>query len=455
MRSHSNTSPTLILGVLFIVAIGALVYFLLRDLSGPELTLLPRASHVSKHTAFTLGAKDIGTGVSSIRVLAKQGGIEQIILEKTYAQSAPSVQEKFALPEGPLKNGPIELEITATDSSWAGFGKGNTRKVVEKFTLDTVPPRIQVKNSPINAWQGGCAVVGYASNEKLSRSGVEIENKLYPGYQQPDGSFACLFPFPYFISTEDFNPRLVAEDEAGNQQIVQLYIDKIGRKFRNDVIRLPDSFLNRKNPEFTNIYPGKMTPLQRFLKVNRELRTQNRKKLFEICSSSNPTPLWHSTFIRLPRSATKALFADSRTYKYKDQDVDKQTHLGIDLASIKNAPVPAGNTGRVVYAGYLGIYGDVVILDHGLGLFSLYAHLSVIKVNKDDMVQRGDIIGNTGASGMAGGDHLHFGILVFGQPVSPIEWWDKNWIKNNVATVLPEVLAAPKKHRKGKTAKKK
>ena len=444
MRSHSSTSPTLFLGFLFLIAIGALAFFLLRDLSGPELTLLPRTSYVSKHTAFTLGAKDMGAGVSSIRVVAKQGGIVQVILEKKYAKAAPSVQEKFALPDGPLKNGPVELEIIATDNSWAGFGKGNTGKLLEKFTLDTVPPRVLVKNSPINVWQGGCAMVGYTSDEKLARSGVEIENKLYPGYQQPDGSFACLFPFPYFMTTENFNPRLVAEDEAGNQQIVQLYVDKIARNFRNDTIRLPDSFLNRKNPEFANIYPGQMTPLERFLKVNRELRTQNRKQLFDICSTSNPTPLWHDTFIRLPRAASKARFADSRTYMYKDQAVDKQTHLGIDLASIKNAPVPAGNTGRVVYADYLGIYGDVIILDHGLGLFSLYAHLSAINVNKGDMVKRGQIIAKTGATGMAGGDHLHFGVLVFGQPISPIEWWDRHWIKNNVSTVIPEVLASAK-----------
>ncbi len=444
MRSQSRTSPTLILGFLLVIFIGVLVYFLLRDLSGPELTLLPRTTFVSKHTAFTLGAKDVGTGVSSLRIIAKQNGTEQVILEKSYDQALPSVQEKFALPDGPLKNGPIELDIVATDSSWAGFGKGNTSKLLEKFTLDTVPPRVLVKNSPINIWQGGCAMVGYSANEKIARSGVEIENKLYPGYQQPDGSFACLFPFPYFMDTENFNPRLVVEDEAGNQQIVQLYVDKIARTFRNDVIRLPDSFLNRKNPEFANIFPGQMTPLQRFLKVNRELRTNNRKQLFEICGTSNPTPLWNSTFIRLPRSASKALFADGRTYKYKDQEVDKQTHLGIDLASIKNAPVPAGNTGIVVFAGYLGIYGDVVILDHGLGLFSLYAHLSVISVNKGDMVKRGDILGNTGATGMAGGDHLHFGVLVFGQPVSPIEWWDRHWIKNNIANVLPEVLQQPK-----------
>ena len=97
----------------------------------------------------------------------------------------------------------------------------------------------------------------------------------------------------------------------------------------------------------------------------------------------------------------------------------------------------------MVYADDLGIYGQCVIIDHGLGLQSLYGHLSRISVKPGDPVQKGQIIGNTGDTGLAGGDHLHFGTAISGEQVNPIEWWDPSWIKNNVTGKLQEAKAAP------------
>jgi murein DD-endopeptidase MepM/ murein hydrolase activator NlpD len=127
-----------------------------------------------------------------------------------------------------------------------------------------------------------------------------------------------------------------------------------------------------------------------------------------------------------------AQFADHRTYYYKGNKVDEKDHLGVDLASLANSPVPAANHGRVLFAGELGIYGKAVVLDHGQGLTSLYGHLSSIRVSKGQDVQKGDILGATGSTGLAGGDHLHFSILVNGVFVNPIEWWDGHWIRDNI-----------------------
>jgi murein DD-endopeptidase MepM/ murein hydrolase activator NlpD len=63
---------------------------------------------------------------------------------------------------------------------------------------------------------------------------------------------------------------------------------------------------------------------------------------------------------------------------------------------------------------------------------SLYGHLSTIAVDEGKEVAKGQIIGKTGATGLAGGDHLHFGILMHGYEISPLYWWDSNWIRNNV-----------------------
>jgi murein DD-endopeptidase MepM/ murein hydrolase activator NlpD len=86
----------------------------------------------------------------------------------------------------------------------------------------------------------------------------------------------------------------------------------------------------------------------------------------------------------------------------------------------------------VVLARYFGIYGNSVVLDHGGGLMSLYSHLSSIEVAPDQEVEKGQVIGRTGQTGLAGGDHLHFTLLIRGQPVNPIEWWDPMWIRDRV-----------------------
>ena len=156
-------------------------------------------------------------------------------------------------------------------------------------------------------------------------------------------------------------------------------------------------------------------------------------------------PLWEGTFLRLPNSAPRGSFAQLRSYFYHGKQVDQQTHLGIDLASLAHSPVPAANVGKVVYADDLGIYGQCIIIDHGLGLQTLYGHLSRIGAKVGDQVHKGQIIGTTGDTGLAGGDHLHFGVVISGEQVNPIEWWDPSWIRNNVTGKLQaaEKMTAP------------
>jgi murein DD-endopeptidase MepM/ murein hydrolase activator NlpD len=147
----------------------------------------------------------------------------------------------------------------------------------------------------------------------------------------------------------------------------------------------------------------------------------------------------------MPKTAPLGGFAQYRTYLYQGKDVDHQTHLGFDLASLAHAAVPAANRGKVVFAGDFGIYGQCIIIDHGLGLQTIYGHLSQISVKPGDNVENGQIIGSTGATGMAGGDHLHFEMTVSGQSVNPIEWWDSHWINDNVTGKLGLVKATNSK----------
>ena len=152
--------------------------------------------------------------------------------------------------------------------------------------------------------------------------------------------------------------------------------------------------------------------------------------------------LWREAFAQMGNTQVESRFADQRTYFFGDKEIDRQVHLGFDLASVQQAPVHAANTGIVVFANFLGIYGNCVILDHGLGVQSLYAHMSSMAVKEGDKVEKGAEIGRTGVTGLAGGDHLHFTMLLQGTPVNPVEWWDSHWLQDRVLRKITEAGAS-------------
>ena len=178
-----------------------------------------------------------------------------------------------------------------------------------------------------------------------------------------------------------------------------------------------------------------------FVKINHDLRAANNAKIASLADKTAPELLWKGPFKQLVNTAVEAGFADQRTYAYKGKDIDNAVHLGYDLASLSMAPVHASNRGKVVFAGWLGIYGNCVILDHGMGLQSLYAHLSAIDVKVGDIVESGGNLGRTGSTGLAAGDHLHFTMLLHGRAITPVDWWSAKWVEDRVLRKLREAGA--------------
>lgn len=439
-----SPSPRKSLSLFFIMllaALGGLLYLLLKDLQHPELLLTPQGEVVSKKTEFLIEAWDTASGVKSLSVTVRQSGQEQKILEKKFPQVQERILEKFTLQEAALTDGPFELLIAAQDGSFANFGNGNRVRLELPRVLDTRPPQVLIQGVIQNINQGGAGAVAYTANKELVRSGVQLRDLFFPGFKQEDGTWVCLFPFPYYMEPDAFRPSLMVVDAAGNEVSVALNLNRLRKKFKSDSLNIPDSFLDSKMPEFEQQVPGQMSNLERFLKVNNDLRIHSDNVLLELAADTSPVPLWRGLFSRMPRAATRATFGDHRAYVYQGQVVDNQVHLGIDLASTRNADVPAANHGRVVFADYLGIYGLVIIVDHGMGLQSLYSHLSQMLVTKGDTVTKNQVIGKTGVSGMAGGDHLHFGMLIGGLAVNPIEWWDPNWLRVSLKELLPQAFA--------------
>jgi hypothetical protein len=417
-------------------ALLGLAFYFLRDTTGPVLTLAPGSGPISSRKEVSLTLQDPGAGLKSLTVSVLQGERSIPLLAKQYPPDNHQARETFRLPATGLKEGPLKLEITATDRSPFRFGAGNSTVQTPNFEFQNKPPAVAVLSIAHNIARGGAGLVVYTVNREVERTGVVFGDRFFPGYRQSGELYACLFAFPFNQAPESYLPKVLAVDRAGNERQAGIYFHLLPKNFPSDRIQLSDAFLEKISSEFKDRFPQAATPLEVFLKANRELRVHDIKVLEECGRKTSAVPLWEGTFLRLPNSAPRGSFAQLRSYIYQGKQVDQQTHLGIDLASLAHSPVPAANTGQVVHADDLGIYGQCVIIDHGLGLQTLYGHLSRIGVKVGETVRKGQIIGNTGDTGLAGGDHLHFGTVVSGEQVNPIEWWDPSWIKNNVTGKL-------------------
>jgi murein DD-endopeptidase MepM/ murein hydrolase activator NlpD len=404
-----------------------------------------------------LNLTDAKSGIRKAWVAIEQNGKETVLLDNYYPLKGSSETGPFQTLSVPVKMDAKKLGITdgkaifrvmVRDNAWRSWFHGNKTEIEKEVLIDTRPPEIVVLNRVCYLNQGGAGLVIYRLSEPCPVSGVMVGDQFYPGqtgYFSDPGILLAFIALNHHQGpgTELF---IKAGDSAGNATRSG-FVHHIKRKiFKKDTISLSDSFLNQKMPEFdVDVPPDSQKPmLARFIKVNKDFRESNYQRISSAVAASDSILYWEGIFTRLPNSAPRAGFADHRTYLYEGKEVDQQDHLGVDLASLQQSPVPAANSGRVVFTDFLGIYGKTVLLDHGFGLFSMYSHLSSFNVTVGQMVSKNDILGNTGSTGMAAGDHLHFSMLVRNTFVNPIEWWDEGWIKNNITDKIKEVQSAIK-----------
>ena len=436
-----------ILSLLILIALIACGYIFFKDMNGPSIAIVPDTGRVSPHTPLQITLAD-PSNIRSISVGVRRNNVVTPIFQRHFEEYLPQRTVEVSLKNAGLREGAFELEIKATDASLAGFGQGNTRTEVLAMRLDTQPPRISVKTLPPSVRRGGAAAIRYTIDEEVTQSGVLVAGYFVPGFLQKDGSYICFFPFPYTMTAVEYKNavELTATDMAGNVTRSRLGLLAYERNFKSDTISISDNFLASVNSKLGYLAPNAANQLEGYLYINNQVRAANVETLRALRKDTAAAMLWDGMFQRLPRSAARAGFGDHRYFTYQGKQVGESYHLGFDLASVRNAEVPAANNGRVVFTGEdhaavigcgdftgeLGIYGNLVVIDHGLGLMSLYSHLSEIHVKVGDVVQKGAIIAKTGSTGLAFGDHLHFGILVGGVEVTPLEWLDPKWIKDNI-----------------------
>ncbi len=441
MKKEKNKGfPLALTSIIILLALGAGSFLVFKDTVPPTIAISPDTVDIGKATQITIDVADPGSGLKSLKITAIQGDKRIPLVTKSFPGGVMSTQEIIAMDKGEIKEGDFTIEVTSSDASIYPFGEAGISTAQKSYTFDATPPRIFIQSHTNNLNQGGAGFLIYALSEIAETTGIRVGNRFFPAYLQPGGNgknvYYCLFTDPWDTPPAEFKPFIEASDKAGNSAKRSFNYFVNARTFRKDRINLSDSFMEKTIPEFQGLVKNEGTPLDQYLYINNDIRKDNRAQLVKFSRQTSPVMLWSGTFKRLPNAANRARFADARDYMYQGKKVDSQTHLGLDLASLKHAPVPAGNDGKIVYADVLGIYGNVVVIDHGLGLQTLYAHLSSMAVNQGDVVAKGDIIGNTGTTGLAGGDHLHYGVIIAGVPVQPIEWWDATWIKNNITSKM-------------------
>ena len=434
--------------ILSLVSIGAIgSFFLFFEGENPSASLDKTNTYIGLNSTIQYTITDRKSGIKSVTVYGTQGDNKKLLHTVTFPRTkymgqAGPLEQSQSIPFDPkklgFKDGQLTVTLEAVDFSLQGWLRGNKTIVHKDLTVDTIPPRIEILHSEKYIIPGGAGIAIYRLSDSDTLHGVMINDHFNPGFLVGDGrddTYISFFALPFDTKKID-SLKVTARDKAGNDANFPFTTIYKADPKKQDRINLSDGFLNRKIPEFQQYYQEMTgTLLEKYLYTNNAIRKQNNTKISSLCSNPRKERLWKGRFLRMAGSS-RAGFADYRTYYFNGKAVDNQTHLGMDIASTRRADVKAANRGIVIFADYLGIYGNMIMIDHGQGVFSLYSHLSQINTAVGDEVDQQSIIGLTGTTGMAGGDHLHFSMLVNGVFVTPKEWWDQHWIDVNINNII-------------------
>jgi murein DD-endopeptidase MepM/ murein hydrolase activator NlpD len=375
-------------------------------------------------------------GLKSFAASIEQNGQTQTVFQdKTKSSQA---QRSFTFTVGKkeaqfLNEGPAKLVLRASSNDF----RGATTTLSEDVQVNLKPPTIVADGRQHYINQGGSELVLLDLGGNWTDAGVRTGYATagtfaMPGEPDNSNHRFSLFPFPWDV-TPDTVPIAFAKNAAGTEVTATFWVKLFPKKFRSSNIEVNDRELQKVVGELDPSGSGSL--VERFVKLNREMRKANAQTIYDLRNNTEHRILWSGPFIPV-KGARESYFADRRSYYYKGKKIDEQVHLGYDLAQTTNMAVKAANSGKVIYADRLGIYGNCVIIDHGYSLESLYGHMSRILVKVGDTVQKEQQIGISGSTGMAFGDHVHFSMLVAGYQIDPKEWWDEHWIHDRILSKI-------------------
>jgi murein DD-endopeptidase MepM/ murein hydrolase activator NlpD len=419
---------------------GALVVLLAAS-SGTTITMNPQVRVIGTDTPVSVRL-DNTHGVRKITAALEQDGKRYTLLERSrpshriffFGKNEPAEQVLFraGTKSAPgLRDGKARLIVAATSNDF----RGSSDTLAIDVEVSTEPPRVAADGLQHYVNQGGAELVLFTVAGNWTEAGVRVGPYRFRSFTVPGKAATdrfSLFAYPW-DAPDGTEPVVYARNAAGEEAIAHFNVKIFPKKFRTRDLELSNSFLQKVVNQIDPNGSGDL--VARFLKINGDLRRKDNQILADLRQKTEERFLWSGPFYRYGQ--TEAQFADSRDYIYKGKKIDHQTHLGFDLADVQNAPVLAANDGRVVYATDLGIYGNCIVVDHGYGLQSIYGHMSRIDVKVGDVVRKGQPMGRSGSTGLAGGDHIHFSLQIDGVQTNPVEWWDPHWIQDRILSKIP------------------
>ncbi len=442
------TVKTYLYILLLVLIIGGLVLLYPQiEWSAPQVNIGLESDSISTKP-FDIEIVDKGKGLKKTKVELVTDKGSKTLIQKDYPEGVKVDNIEVTLDPKTLgiKEGSAQLIVTTDDRSRIKIFRGNRNKVIKNISLDLTPPKLAVLTPDLYINQGGSGLMIYKSSPDTKASGVWVGDIFFPGHKghfKDDDIYLSFIAFPFNAKQSD-KITVVAEDTAGNTTFSQIPYVLRKVNYRKSNIKISENFINSIMVPLADPEVSGGTLKEIFLNVNNELRAKNNAEIKRVGNESQGKIMWDKAFHQLSNSKVEANFADERTYMLNDEPIDQQYHLGYDLAVTKRYPVEAANSGKIVYADELGIYGNTVIIDHGMGITTLYSHLSTIDVNVDDEVKKKQIIGRTGETGLAAGDHLHYGVYINGVAVRPREWWDPKWVRDNVTSKIKQIAGEVK-----------
>jgi murein DD-endopeptidase MepM/ murein hydrolase activator NlpD len=418
--------------VLVLVVLLPIVFFLARSAT-PVVDVPSPVTTIGQATPVTVRVHD-PRGIRSLKASVEQNGARYPVWEAAQLSHAMDGTWNFtagvkSTPQ--LRDGKAKLIVEATSNDLLR----KTGRWEREVMVVTQPPSVSADSDQHYLYLGMADLATLNVSGAWTEAGIKVGDQTFRAWPMPGGKpgYFALYAFAWNMPP-NMVPVAYASNGAGNDTTAPLVVQfpkKEQPKYTVHELQVSDAFMqkvvNELDPNGSGDY------VTRFVKINNDMRRANNKTLFDLRLKTADHFLWSQPFARQSRAQSEATFADLRNYIYQGKKIDQQVHLGYDLAVTQHVGVEASNDGRVAYAAPLGIYGNCIVVDHGYGLMTLYGHLSHIDVHEGDMVKRGQVMGTSGQTGMAGGDHIHFGMLLDGVQIDPKEWWDPHWIKDHVA----------------------
>jgi len=449
-RSNKKSGGKVIIGFLLLACLAGAGYVY----TAPEFERVPPAVHSSdsifwnRKDPLKIKLTD-NTGLKNFELILSDGQKSLIVGQGSFEKS---IKEQTLLVKYPQsktldqKAKRLKLKVSVNDSSMWNFFEGNKVEKIINIDVDYKHPNVNILANSRMINQGGSAMVVFqADDENLDELYIDANgNKFKPQPYKKEGYYAVLIAWPFMQDT--FSAKIIATDLAKNRRVTKIPFYHKNPKYKISQIKASDKFIDGKITDLASSDPEYATitdKLEKLKAINETMRLKNEELIHALSKKVSDEMLdsWRmKEFYPLKNGAKVASFGDHRFYYYntKDNVVSESYHVGYDLASTKMANIEASNPGTVAFAGENGIYGNMPMIDHGLGLYTLYGHCSQILVKVGDKVNAGEIIAKTGKSGLALGDHLHFGMVIQGIEVRPVEWFDKNWIKKFITNVFTE-----------------